>query len=46
MDDLLTALDKVLTERKTASPESSYVAALMLRASTRSSKKSVKKPPR
>ena len=28
MDDLLTALDKVLTERKTASPESSYVAAL------------------
>ena len=28
MDDLLTALDKVLTERKTASPEGSYVAAL------------------
>ena len=28
MDDLLTALEKVLTERKTASPESSYVAAL------------------
>ena len=28
MDDLLTALDKVLAERKTASPESSYVAAL------------------
>ena len=28
MDDLLTALDEVLTERKTASPESSYVAAL------------------
>ena len=31
MDDLLTALDKVLTERKTASPESSYVAALNAR---------------
>ena len=28
MDDLLTALDKMLTERKTASPDSSYVAAL------------------
>ena len=28
MDDLLAALDKVLAERKTASPESSYVAAL------------------
>ena len=28
MDDLLTALDKMLTERKTASPGSSYVAAL------------------
>ena len=28
MDDLLTALDKVLAERKTASPKSSYVAAL------------------
>ena len=28
MADLLTALDKVLAERKTASPESSYVAAL------------------
>ena len=28
MDDLLTALDKVLAERKTASPDSSYVAAL------------------
>ena len=28
MDDLLTALDTVLAERKTASPESSYVAAL------------------
>ena len=28
MDDLLTALDKVLTERKTESPEGSYVAAL------------------
>ena len=28
MDDLLTALDKVLAERKTASPASSYVAAL------------------
>ena len=28
MDDLLTALDEVLTERKTASPESSYVATL------------------
>jgi len=28
MDDLLTALDKVLLERKTASPDSSYVAAL------------------
>ena len=28
MNDLLTALDKVLAERKTASPKSSYVAAL------------------
>ena len=28
MDDLLTALDKMLTERKTASPDNSYVAAL------------------
>ena len=28
MNDLLTALDKMLTERKTASPDSSYVAAL------------------
>ena len=28
MDDLLTALDTVLAERKTASPDSSYVAAL------------------
>ena len=28
MDDLLTALDKVLAERKTASPDSSYVASL------------------
>jgi len=28
MDDLLTALDTVLAERKTSSPESSYVAAL------------------
>ena len=28
MNDLLTALEKVLAERKTASPESSYVAAL------------------
>ena len=28
MDDLLTALDKALAERKIASPESSYVAAL------------------
>ena len=28
MNDLLTALDKVLAERKTASSESSYVAAL------------------
>ena len=28
MDDLLTALDKVLAERKTGSPEGSYVAAL------------------
>ena len=28
MDNLLTALDKVLAERKTASPDSSYVAAL------------------
>ena len=28
MDDLLTALDKVLVERKTASPDSSYVAKL------------------
>ena len=28
MDDLLTALDKVLAERRTASPDSSYVAAL------------------
>ena len=28
MDELLTALDKMLTERKTASPDSSYVAAL------------------
>ena len=28
MDDLLTALDKVLAERKTASPDRSYVAAL------------------
>ena len=28
MDDLLTTLDKVLAERKTASPDSSYVASL------------------
>ena len=28
MDDLLTALDKVLAERKTESPDSSYVAKL------------------
>lgn len=28
MDDLLTALDKVLAERKSASPDSSYVASL------------------
>ena len=28
MDDLLTALDKVLAERRTASPDNSYVAAL------------------
>ena len=28
MDDLLTALDKVLAERRAASPDSSYVAAL------------------
>ena len=28
MDDLLTTLDKMLTERKTASPDTSYVAAL------------------
>ena len=28
MNDLLTALDKVLSERRTASPGSSYVAAL------------------
>ena len=28
MDDLLTALDKVLAERKNASPDSSYVASL------------------
>ena len=28
MDNLLTALDKVLAERKTASPDTSYVAAL------------------
>jgi len=28
MDDLLTALDKMLTERKTASPDSAYGAAL------------------
>jgi len=28
MDGLLTALDKVLAERRTASPDSSYVASL------------------
>ena len=28
MDDLLTALDEVLAERKNASPDSSYVASL------------------
>ena len=28
MDDLLTVLNKVLMERKTASPQTSYVAAL------------------
>ncbi len=28
MDNLLTALEKVLAERKTASPDSSYIAAL------------------
>jgi len=28
VDDLLTALDKVLAERKSASPDSSYVASL------------------
>jgi phosphoribosyl-ATP pyrophosphohydrolase len=46
MDGLLTALDKVLAERRTASPDSSYVASLHAEGSTRFWRRWVKKPPK
>ena len=46
MDDLLTALDKVVGREKTASPDSSYVASLHAEGSTRFWRRWVKKPPK